>query len=536
MWWNKHRTIVALSVLGIVIGSLPYLIGLVMRPTGYSLLGTTPLAAGDVSVYYSYVEQGRQGHWLMRDVFTADQHPATIWQPLWFVVGQLGNIFHLSTPWAYALARVAAAPLLIGAIWWLTGWLWSAWRTRVSTTLLTAIASGFGGALSAWWPQWVGQLGYGSIDQWISEAFTHLTLIGSPHFILVTAGIIFTLVSIERSWEERKWQRMVWASMAALGVVSIHPFHVITWALLAVAMTVYHWWHNHRFPRGYVARWLVLAAVVSPVLLLYALQLAYDPLTAIRATQNLLQSPALLRTVLGLGLLLPLGLWGMWRQFRVSNRWAFVTCWAIITVFAMYFPLTFQRRLSQGLSIPWTMLTVSALSYVMSRLRQRSVVVANLTIAALVLLLGWTWLSTIGRFVRVYTGQINGQPGHTYFLSPDQQASLQYIRSARPAAPILGSLHDSNIVAGLTTVPVFVGHVVETIDYHVKADVLDRFYRTTSDTERRSILAYYHICTLIDGPQERALGPLFHPAAWTDLQPVWTSATVTIYHIDQCAG
>src|SRR5690349_6192031 len=102
-----------------LMATLPYLIGFAMRPAGYSLLGNSRVSAGDAPVYYSYIEQGRHGHWLMADVFTSEPYAATIWEPLWFIVGQVANIFHLTTPWAYAVARTVTMPVLILALWWL---------------------------------------------------------------------------------------------------------------------------------------------------------------------------------------------------------------------------------------------------------------------------------------------------------------------------------------------------------------------------------------------------------------------------------
>lgn len=535
MLWRKHWPLFVLLAVAVVVGSLPYLIGLVMRPSGYSLVGVSPLAAGDATVYYSYIEQGRHGSWFMHDVFTAEHSSATIWQPLWFLIGQAANLFQVSTPWAYALARILATPLLVLALWWFTGWLWTDRRPRLTASFVAILGAGLGGWLWVLWPHWVGHFGYGAIDQWVSEAFLNLTLLGSPHFILVTAGILVALVSVERSWEDRSWTRMKWACLAAFGVVAIHPFHIVTWALIAFGMILVHWRSAHRLPHGYIARWLVLGITILPVVMLYGLQLTFDPLTISRAAQNVLRTPSPLRTILGLGALLPLGLWGIWKFARQNRRWAFVSVWAVATILAMYTPVSFQRRLSQGLIIPWAILSIPVLMMWWERARRHGVLAAMSLIIGVAILLGSTWPSVLVRFMQSYQGQLDGRPGHTYFLSPDQQQSIAFLRTSNAILPpILASLHDSNIIAGLTARTVFVGHEVETIDYRTKADVLDRFYHTSSDEERRAILSYYHICTIIDGPQERAIGSTFVPSTWPDLEPIWTSPSVTIYRAQQC--
>lgn len=533
---SNRRILWLLIGASIFVAAVPYLIGLAMTPSGYRLFGNSPFAPGDTAVYYSYIEQGRQGHMMMADVFTGESYAATIWQPLWFIVGQLANVLHLSTPWMYALARIATTPLLIWAIWWLTGWLWSETKRRVVGTSLAIAAGGLGGVLAIVAPHVVDRSGLPPIDQWVSEGFVNLTTMGSPHFILVTSGIILALVSLERSWAEQSWRRMRWAALAASGVISIHPFHVITWIVIAATMIIVHGLSQRRVPWGYIGRWLALAAATGPILLLYALQLRFDPLALGRATQNILTSPSIVWTVLGLGLLFPLGLWGGWRLVGRDRRWSWVFVWAMATLVAMYLPLPFQRRLSQGLAIPWALLSVEPLLLLWATMKSWTSPVRWATVTGLAVVLGSSLVMAIAQFPRGYLQHIHGQPGHIYFLSSDIRAAADFFRwSTRPDQPILASLHDSNIIAGLTAHKVFLGQSVETLDYTIKSKGVTRLYGSSSTTERLRWLQQYGVCYIFDGPQERIIGPTFRPEELPGVHPVWTSPTVTIYTTSVCS-
>lgn len=519
----------------VVIGSLPFLIGSSITPRGAQFYGNKIIAPGDYSIYYSYIEQGRQGRVFMDDAFTSEPHPATLFQPLWFIVGMLARLLDLSGPLAFALARLAATPLLIVVIWWTIRWLWpSDRRVQRGALLLSLFASGLGGLAAV--------LAYtsadGSIwtfpDLWVSEAFTTLTLWSSAHFILVTTGILFVLVAVERSWQERRWSLVAWAGVTALGVFSIHPFHLITWAVFWVGLTLWRTIVARRVPWGFVGRWVTVIAIGSPMLILFGTQLFFDPLTVGRAAQNINLTGPVVNIVVGLGLLLFGAGVGAWRWRPRDERWRWVVALAIAYLVAIYLPVSFQRRLSQGLVIPFALLAAPAVTTMIVAVRRRIPSLSYVSVAGLAVLLTSSWVLVGALVVKDYTDELQGRRKYMYYVTPEHQQIAAYLRTTDRHQPLFTSLLEGNVLAGLTAHQVFVGYGVETIDFERKLALVDDFYGRMGATEQRRLLSDWRLCYVMASPWTRGYGTAFQPETWPDLTLVWSGPTSQLYRTPFC--
>src|SRR5207237_8648712 len=110
----------------------------------------------------------RHGAILMRDVFTSESQRATLWQPVWLILGWISNLFHLTTPAVFALGRVLSSLVFVMTVWWASTWLWPERSARRVASLLALGASGVGGIFA-----WLSGLNFGMIlqlppDLWVS--------------------------------------------------------------------------------------------------------------------------------------------------------------------------------------------------------------------------------------------------------------------------------------------------------------------------------------------------------------------------------
>ncbi len=521
------------TALAVVLAALPFLLGSAMAPRGSQFVGSYKIAYGDASVYYSYIEQGRHGHIIMYDAFTSEHYRPTLWQPVWFVVGQMANVFHVTTPVAYFLARVLALPALLGTLWWAARWLWAdRLRQRLALVLGT-----FAGGLGSWATLVAHQAiyangGVGPIDGWVAEGYTMLSAATTAHFLLVSAGIIFVLVSVERSWEERSWRRALWAGAVASITLSIHPFHVLTWTLLWSLLTYFRWLTTRKFPGRYLATWLLVLAMCIPPLTMYGLQLFFDPVTYGRAAQNILPTPPAWNVLLSLGLLVPGAIIGVWWTRRRGARWQWLTAWAGIMLIAIYLPVTFQRRLSQAIVIPFSLLSVPVVAWLW--LHWRRGVWRILFGFGMLLFLCLSWLTTYQSVVYDYANQTPNQQ-LLYYLPKQYQDLITIIKTTTsPHEPILSTLLDGNIIAGFTAHQVWVGYGVETLNYHYKMAAMEYFYSRASMSEQRQLLQASGVCYVLDGPRERAYGTAWQPTAWSDISVAWSGQGMTLYHWNGC--
>ncbi|MBI5405305.1 MAG: hypothetical protein HY976_03715 [Candidatus Kerfeldbacteria bacterium] len=532
---SERRFFWSILVSMVLIGALPYLVGRLLAPAGSVFYGNTVVAPYDSSIYYSYIEQGRQGHLFMTDVFTSEPFARTLWQPVWYVLGQFANIFHLSAPTAFFLGRLATIPIFITALWWLAGWAFPDQRQRRLAWVIMICAGGVGGIASMLSGQPVYVNGVMPPDLWVTEAYPWLTVWGSPHFLLVSSGIIFVLVGVERSWQQRQWKSIPLIGLVALLTLSIHPFHIITWVATWIVVSVWRWVSSKRFPKEYVWRWVAVAAIASPALAMYGLQLLFDPLTIGRAAQNINPMTPVGLTLIGLGacmLLAPLGAW-LWRPR--DERWRWAVSLAVTYLFVVYVPLTFQRRLAQGLFIPFALLTVPAILAIQQSIQNWTRWARTLVLGFGLILLSSTWLVVFGFIIKDYVDELAVSPKRMYYLSNEFVALTT---TGVPQVPsnraILATLLEGNVIAGLTAHQVYLGYGVETINFDVKLAQMQQFFGQSDQPTQRNFLLTHGLCYVLDSARARAYGGAFQPQLWPDLSMVWSGPTSSLYYLTSC--
>lgn len=511
--------------------NLPILIGLVMTPRGYSFFGNSSLAPGDAAVYYSYIEQGRAGKLIMNDVFTSEPHRASIWEPLWGIIGWMAERTNVTTSLAYALTRVVADGLLILTILWAAGKIFAA-RTFRRWWWLVVLAGGVGGITDMISNQGAYLLTTPP-DLWVSEAYVYLTGVASPHFALVTSGTIFVLVSMVAPIISRR--RAAAVGLAAVATLMIHPFHIITWGIAWSALILWRRISEHRWPKKLITRGVALLLVIIPIIIGYAQQLIGDPITWLRAGQNINSSPSIGTLLIGLGALLPLAIYGAIRWRGEARYRQLLVVWAGAILIAAYLPLPFQRRLLQGLSVPLALLSIMGVEIIYAALKKPPIspAVRRIVIGGIIIILCSSWPRAFGNVVRAYDKSRRATLS-AYYLDATEQELISAVKSLPSRQAILAAKFHGNVLAGLTAHPVFIGHTVETLHFSQKERELADFYSTYPQDEQRALLARYQLCYIIDSPWESFYGSVFQPSTWPDLKIIWQSGTTTIYQTPYC--
>ncbi len=531
---NNRRFFLFSSLIIILVATLPYLIGLALTPHNAMFFGNRVIAPADFSIYYSYINQGRLGHLFMSDAFTSEPYPATLIQPLWLVLGLAARALHISAPAIFAIARVLAIPVFLWTLWWATGWIWpdDSTKRRIGY-IFPIVASGLGGLAILFQTGSITNNIWTYPDLWVSEAYTMLTLGSSPHFILVTAGIIFILVSVERSWSSATWRPTILAGIVALLTLSIHPFHVLTWFIVWLLLTIWRWIQSRKFPWSYVVRWMTVIFMASPVLLLYALQLLTDPLTINRAIQNINTTTPLWMTIIGLGLPLFAGGFGVLMWKPKDERWRFIVALVVSYFVAIYLPLAFQRRLSQGIMIPIAWLAVPAVVALFEYWRRKYELLAPVIIFFALLLVSSTWLLVDYVTVADYFRDLS-LPARMYYVPQKYLALGKYLQTTKLDQPVMSTLLEGNVLGALSAHHFYIGYGVETINFSAKLDTINLFYQTMTIEQQRGLLQQNSLCYVIDSSRTRAYGQAFQPQLWPDLRAVWSGADIVLYRTPYC--
>ncbi|MFH0829473.1 MAG: hypothetical protein V1907_04885 [Candidatus Kerfeldbacteria bacterium] len=530
------RWVWKITLLAIVLANLPFAIAAVAAPHGTVYTGISSVAPGDLNVYLSYLEQVRQGHFILRDLFTAEPQPATLINPFWLTLGLLGSVLRLAPLATYIMSRIILGGALLFLIYRFAAYFFDDVLRRRAAFLLAVFASGIGA-----WVEPVLRAVNSSpdaampMDLWVSEAFTFLSLRHSPHFIMVTILIIATAWLMIRSAERSSMKDAVFAGLCMLALYSFHPFHVVSFAYITVGTLITLFIiRRHDFVRD-LGRYSVMWFIASPAIMYHVLLIVYDPFAKGRSLQNILVTTQPLLTLASYGLLFVGAVVGATILFRTKTiRHRMLVVWAMAHMAAIYAPVFFNRRVTHGLNIALAMCAAAAVPFVISKIRTlslresiRTPLFAVIAFLALGISNVWVQAQDLSFFLR------EGRTTPSFFyMGNDYRGAFTWLeRNGNDSTVVLSGTIIGNFVPGRSGRRVVVGHNVETVDIQQKLPEVRKFFTpATDDSWRQAYLARNNVTHVLLGPRERALGYSNTEKA-PYLISVYSYSLVTLYSV-----
>ncbi|TAK05138.1 hypothetical protein EPO33_04115 [Patescibacteria group bacterium] len=528
----RFAALVALAL--VALAALPELAGRILAAPS----GTLPFIGSDTGVYYAYIEQVRQGHWLLRDVFTTEPQPHRFLNLSWLAVGLIARVTQLGPEWIFPFSRLLSIPVAVGALVFAGRTFLDDARTRRVFLLLAAFGAGWG----AWWVVGRSLLGLPPegmdlpIDLWVPEATLLLSALSSPHFVLSLAALV-TVISADyrfartRSW---RWLGLAAAVFALLG--QFHPYYVpVVLAVsgagwLALAPT------GKRF-------WALLGgiAVLCAAGLLGALPYGWlsltDVTTLLRNSLNQTPMPGLSAVLVAAGAFLPLALITLWRGRLVRTpTWRFLAAWLLVHAAFVYAPIPWQRKMTEGLLVPLALLVAPELlrlweAFAATRPGMTLGPVRRVFATASFFLL----FAASGAMNLLSTSAWFTQP-FPVWISAEDRAAMSWIRKTLPEdAVIVAVAERANGIAAMTARTVYAGHWAETVAIESKLDALVWLAgQARDDAARHRFLRRAGVTHVYIGPLEREVwkwepsGPGFHE--------IYRAGQVAIFAVEEYAG
>ncbi len=372
------RTIAWLLLVGVglwAVSGLPLLVGWRTTPPDQVYLARVPITASDTAAYYSQIEQARQGQLLFTNQFTSQAQRPTLFHPLWLVTGWLAASLQVDAAVAYQLARLLATLGFVWLAWAVLGRMFPSLRTRWVALIVLTTSSGLGWLTTQEFRQHI-DLAATPVDLWVAESNTFLSISHSALFIGSQALILFILWQFWRWVEGERTRGQRWVGPALALLALIHPYDLITVAAVMLA------WVGWQTLQGFLTkpRWrgLVMTAAgwalwVIPVVLYDALIVFREPAMLGWLQQNLDYTSAPFLVLLAYGLLVPLAAFGAYdRRSASRSLTAFLVVWVVVNMLLLYLPgLTVQRRLMNGLHIPFAILAAGGLFALTRELTRR---------------------------------------------------------------------------------------------------------------------------------------------------------------------
>jgi hypothetical protein len=187
--------------------------------------------------------------------------------------------------------------------------------------------------------------------------------------------------------------------------------------------------------------------------------------------QNYDPSPNIGLVLLGFGLLIPLGLIGVYAGRRRQIAW-FLMAWAVIQFITLYLPVGFQRRLINGLHLPIALLAAYAI--ILFR-RQYSMFIWRLALTlGLISVISITNLQNL--LSDIFINFAPAQAGYQIYLSRPEAEMITWLKNHTTlSAVVLSNPWIGNSTAGLAARTVVIGHGHQTVNYLGRSQEWNRF-------------------------------------------------------------
>lgn len=546
----EHRELrwAALTAAGIVLlMSLPYLFGWWLRPADY--MGHV-YNADDANVHLSWMRQAAEGRWLFTDRFTSEAQQPQFTHLLFLLLGKIGGLFggsYRALLVIYHLTRVVAGWGVLVVVYLLAAFIYPERETRRTALLAVGLSSGLG-----WWLWKLLGVGDRSVDFGVPiatpeggvylpllmpEAITFLSLYTFPLFAVSLLLLVGAYLLFLRALDAARVKVAVAAGVLALILGQIHSYDILPFYVALALYVVLLGILGRRWPLREAGVAAVVVAVSLPAPLYQYLVFRSNPVFQQKALTPTL-SPPLAQYLLTYGVVLLAAIVGAACLRRKQHRhgWLLVV-WAVATLAMAYAPLSFQRKMVEGVHIPIAILGAAGWVALGRRLR-----VPHVAWTLLFLLL--TFPSNAGMMADSLRRLVNNNtPGVAaqlppYYLEADERAALDLLaRVGRPGDVVLSSLPIGSYLPPYCGVTAYAGHWAETIDLGKKYEQVATFLRgAVADEWRISLLREQRIRYLYYGPLERAMGSQrgsapFDPAQASYLKPLYESDAASLYEV-----
>jgi len=541
---KEWQFVIFLIFIIFVLVNLPYLYGYLNAPEDHFYNWGHSISSGDFYVYFSYIQQIKDGNWLLTNNFTSELPQTGTLNLFWLPVGLFARLFNLSPVFAYHFFRLIFIPAFFLVAYLFLSYFFKDKLKRKTSLIFLSCASGIGAYLSEIynklypvvaddiltiykWP----------IDLWVSETNTFLTLAQSPHFILTWIMLMGFFLFMLLALSNNKYFYSLIAGLIGLYWFNWHPYYFPSvFAILALYVFFLiiknYKWH-------YVWHFLLSLFLSSPFIIYHYYLIKTDLLIGARAEQNLCLTPPLEFVIVGFGFLLVFALIGLiyivkTKKIIKNEKLLFIAVWFIVGFKLIYAPVAWQRRLLMGLQIPIVILAVIAFfcifNYAKKKISWFNKFVDYFKYLIIILLISVFSFSTIFNITRdLY---LYYQQNYIFYPHNDYKQATNWLKlNNKDNSVILSSRYNGHAITGLINQRVYLGHGHETVFYEEKKQKVDEFFKDQLTDERViKLLQENNIKYIFYSFYEHAIGD-FDPEQKDFLQKVYDGPRIAIYQL-----
>lgn len=501
----KEFIIVGVTVaIVLFINNLPLLVGHFGGKSELTFLGRRVINSQDVYTYIAFIEQAKQGKIMFSNLYTTDIQEDRMFRPSYLFIGKFAALTGVSSTASYHLFRVFFSLVFCLFLYKFIGLFFD--KNKIAVFILTLTSSGLGFLL--------GGLFKDSIDLWVPEAITFMSLSEAPHFILSQLLMILFYLNFLK-------KRYFLSGFSIFLLSFEHPFNLVPMLFTIVAFML---WKKKFF-------WQVIYIFVfSGLGVAYQfLELISNPILKAWSVQNILLSPDPISYFIGFGLIIPLAIVGGESYLRDrdqgDNR-RLIIVWFIASLVLPFFPVAFQRRFIEGAHIPLVILAAEGLFTIANKW----VIKSRIFIGSMIFLLSLSSFSMVINDIKQISKETT--EGYYYYILNEESVALSWLKeNSSINEGIMANWFYGNIIPGLTGRRVFLGHKIQTPDFDKKVEQINIFLLNNNDKDAYKFLRDNNINYIFLGRNDSMVVYGFKPDEKSYLSKVYDKKNIKIYKV-----
>lgn len=540
---------------------LPYLAGYTLSTKDNHYIGFSTANSADFNTYLAWMKQAQDGHLLFKIKYTTEPHASVVFHPLFLALGFASRFTGLSLITVAHLSRIVFGFLLLFTAYFFIAHFLTDRQHRRTAFFLVCFSSGFGGFYLVGWVlkkflftcaiqdhtvSWscfqrmsLSSMALGDeelpIDLWVPESVTFWSLYGMFLFPVSQLLLLYGFLAFLRFTENNHSYQALSSAACFFFLFFIHPYDVLIvypvlflYLLLLLA--------NKKTMSFFVSRLSGYAALfcIPGTPALYQMYVLLKHPLFLQWSHSPRFSPPFLYVIMGFGLVFLFSIVAAVHVFKHEKKepFLFVFVWCALTLFLMYLPVSFQRRLVEGVHVPFCALAAYGIHAFFKHIREKKEAQGKTfdkqKVIRIILILAS--FSNICVFVSELKA-IASTP-FPYFLSTEMEQAFQFLNArANKNDVALSSYAVGNFIPARSGNTVYLGHYDQTLNIAQKQKDAETFFDTNTSCEwRRTFLKKHRIRYVFFSPEEQALRRL-QTLSCPFLTPVFRSGSVTIYKL-----
>ncbi|MBU1146055.1 hypothetical protein KKD80_00715 [Patescibacteria group bacterium] len=529
--FKEWKFVGLLSIVVIIITFLPTLVGLIVTPEDSVFLGTQHINVEDTPIYYSWIEQAKEGHLLFKNLYTTEDQIRYIFDPFWLGVGLFAKMFSLSAFAVYQLARIFLIPIFLAIAYIFISYFLEEEKKRKLCFIFLIFTSGFGGFVALGSLLGLFNFSPPPMDLWVAEATTFYALYHSPHFLASITLTLLIFLLILLSFEKRKIIYSLLAGLSALLFFQFRPYHIPTiYGVLAVFIIIQSI-RTSKIRWDLIKHYLLLILVSSPAIIYHLWTLNTFWSRQQFALQNNLLTPSFYNFTITYGLLFLLSFFGilfLLQKKQKNNKDIFLLTWWGAQIILPYLPIiNYQRKMMEGLHVIMVIMTILGLFYLQDVFKNRDFL-KNKSLLAVLFMLFFTFSNY---FIITLDLSFYLNPSPRAFLKQNETSAMLWLKkNTLEESIIFATYRTGNLIPAFAVRTVYLGSWGNTAASRTKQEQTKQFFEVYPDKARAAFLELNNIDYLFFGPEEKAAAN-FDPNTADYLEKTYQNDEVEIYKV-----